>query len=128
MKAIQVTIDKGLLTELDVGPDHNLGLSANGEVCGPHSGPCGPAPVGSAVRTSDLPYSRAAGCMIKASTAPPEVQRDGRSAVLRRAISSYLRDQRERTFAERYRDAYGQDGGLGPQFAGWEDQGRWPEE
>jgi len=60
--------------------------------------------------------------------AAPEVQRDGRSAVLRRAISSYLRNQRERTLAERYRNAYGQGGGLGPEFAGWEDQGQWPEE
>ncbi|AUB84555.1 hypothetical protein [Candidatus Thiodictyon syntrophicum] len=128
MKALQFTIDKGLLTELNVGPDHNLALSANGEVCGPHSGPYGPAPVGSAVRTSDLPSSRVAGCTIKASTAPPEVQRDGHSAILRRAISGHPRDQREPTLAERYRHAYGQGGGLGPQFAGWEDQGRWPEE
>jgi hypothetical protein len=66
--------------------------------------------------------------MIKASTAPPEVQRDGRRAESRRAIASYLRDQRGRTLAERYVQAYGQGGGLGPQFAGWEDQGRWPEE
>ena len=72
MKAIQFTIDEGLLTELD---------------------------------------------------AAPEVQRDGRSAVLRRAISTYLRDQRERTITEGYRNAYSQGGGLGPEFAGWEDQG-----
>ena len=61
MKALQFTIDKGLLTELDVGPGHNLALSANGEVCGPHSGPYDPAPVGSAVRTRDLPSGRVAG-------------------------------------------------------------------
>jgi metal-responsive CopG/Arc/MetJ family transcriptional regulator len=60
--------------------------------------------------------------------AAPEVQRDGRSAVLRRAVSTYLRDQRKQTVAERYRKAYGQDGGLGAEYAGWEDQGQWPEE
>ena len=44
--------------------DQNPGPSANCEVCGPHSGPYGPAPVGSAVRTSDLPPSRMAGVTI----------------------------------------------------------------
>ena len=49
------------------GLDHNPGKSANCEFCGPHSGPYGPAPVGSAVRTSDLPSSKVAGVMIKAA-------------------------------------------------------------
>ncbi|WP_157817725.1 hypothetical protein [Candidatus Thiodictyon syntrophicum] len=37
------------------------------EVAGPHSGPYGPAPVGSAVRTSGLALGAVAGIMIEAA-------------------------------------------------------------
>jgi metal-responsive CopG/Arc/MetJ family transcriptional regulator len=58
-----------------------------------------------------------------------EVQRDGRSAVLRRAAEEYLDRRRAQLIRERYRQAYGADAtGLGTEFEGWEDQGSWPKE
>lgn len=55
-----------------------------------------------------------------------EVKREGRSAVLRRAVEEYLERRRKRSIAEQYRRAYGEKGGLGEEFEGWEDQGQWP--
>ncbi len=57
-----------------------------------------------------------------------EVQRLGRSAVLRRAVSEYLRRRQRREIAAAYARAYGSAAGLGEEFADWEDQGQWPEE
>jgi metal-responsive CopG/Arc/MetJ family transcriptional regulator len=57
-----------------------------------------------------------------------EAARDGRSAVLRRALSEYLERRRKRLVRERYERAYGTAAGLGEGFAGWEDQGEWPEQ
>jgi metal-responsive CopG/Arc/MetJ family transcriptional regulator len=57
-----------------------------------------------------------------------EVRKEGRSAVLRRAVAEYLRRKRRHTIAERYARAYGKESGLAKEFEGWEDQGRWPEE
>jgi len=59
--------------------------------------------------------------------ADEEVRRDGRSAVLRRAAELYLRQRRSRAIASAYGRAYGQKPGLGPEFAGWEGEGSWPE-
>ena len=59
--------------------------------------------------------------------ADEEVRRDGRSAVLRRAAEEYLRRRRKRAIADRYAAAYGTQPGLGKEFAGWEDEGSWPE-
>ena len=59
--------------------------------------------------------------------ADPEVKRDGRSAVLRRAVALYLRRRRARQVSESYARAYGQGEGLGDEFAGWEHEGVWPE-
>jgi len=59
--------------------------------------------------------------------ADEEVQRDGRSAVLRRAADQYLRSRRKRAVAEQYAKAYGAGAGLGPEFSGWDDEGAWPE-
>jgi metal-responsive CopG/Arc/MetJ family transcriptional regulator len=56
-----------------------------------------------------------------------EARRDGRSAVLRRATAEYLRRRARQEIAARYLQAYGQGRGLGDEFEGWEDQGRWPE-
>jgi metal-responsive CopG/Arc/MetJ family transcriptional regulator len=55
-----------------------------------------------------------------------EVRKFGRSAVLRRAAAEYLRRSRARRIAEAYRKAYGERGGLGNEFAGWEEEGAWP--
>jgi metal-responsive CopG/Arc/MetJ family transcriptional regulator len=60
--------------------------------------------------------------------ADPDVRRDGRSAVLRRAVSAYLKQRREQRIAEAYRQAYGEQRGIGPEFDGWEEQGQWPED
>ncbi len=55
-----------------------------------------------------------------------EVKREGRSAVLRRAVKEYLWRRRRRSIADQYRRAYGEGGGLGEEYEGWEDQGEWP--
>lgn len=55
-----------------------------------------------------------------------EVQRDGRSAVLRRAASEYLKRRRRIDIAKGYQRAYASKEGLGPEFEGWEDEGQWP--
>ena len=55
-----------------------------------------------------------------------EVKRVGRSAVLRRAVKEYLQRRRRRSIADQYRRAYGEEGDLGEEYDGWEDQGAWP--
>lgn len=59
--------------------------------------------------------------------ATDEVQRDGRSAVLRKAAAEYLIRRRRSEIAEAYERGYDSDTGLGEEFEGWEDQGSWPE-
>lgn len=60
--------------------------------------------------------------------ADEEVQRDGRSAVLRRAADEYLRRRRKRVLADRYARAYASSRGIRDEFGGWEDEGSWPEQ
>ena len=60
--------------------------------------------------------------------ATDEVQKEGRSAVLRRAVQAYLRQNARASITSQYRKAYRGDPGLGKEFAGWEDQGAWPDE
>lgn len=59
--------------------------------------------------------------------ATPEVKRYGRSAILRRATEEYLRRRDSHEIAERYAVAYGQASDIDKEFAGWEDEGQWPE-
>lgn len=59
--------------------------------------------------------------------ATEEVQKEGRSAVLRRAAEIFLRNRQRREIAEQYRRAYAGGKGLGEEFEGWEDEGVWPE-
>lgn len=66
--------------------------------------------------------------LLKQLDATEEVKQHGRSAVLRRAAVDYLRQRRKWTISERYKKAYGADGGIGDEFSGWEGQGEWPEE
>lgn len=56
-----------------------------------------------------------------------DVQKLGRSAVLRRAAAEYLRRHRARATAEGYRRAYGKFKGLGQEYRGWPEEGSWPE-
>jgi metal-responsive CopG/Arc/MetJ family transcriptional regulator len=60
--------------------------------------------------------------------ATEEVRREGRSAVLRRAIAEYLDRRRRHQIRDAYRRAYGDGVGLDDEFEGWEEQGAWPDE
>jgi predicted transcriptional regulator len=66
--------------------------------------------------------------LLRRLDATPEVQRDGRSAVLRRAVAEYLDRRRRLEIRERYREAYGEGEGLGAAYSGWEEEGAWPDE
>ena len=57
-----------------------------------------------------------------------ETKRDGRSAIFRRAVAEYLKHRRRESIAQRYREAYSKQSGLGPDFKGWENEGEWPNE
>ena len=57
-----------------------------------------------------------------------EVQRDGRSAVLRRAAELYLQQRRSGAISAAYRRAYGNGASLGKEFEGWQGEGKWPAE
>jgi hypothetical protein len=65
--------------------------------------------------------------LLRRLAADEEVRRFGRSAVMRRAADAYLKRSRSRRIAEAYRQAYGGRQGLGEEFAGWENEGAWPE-
>jgi len=56
-----------------------------------------------------------------------EVQKSGRSAVIRRAIADYLRRRRSSRISEAYRKAYSKGGTLGEELDGWTEEGSWPE-
>ncbi len=66
--------------------------------------------------------------LLEALDADEEVQRLGRSAVLRRAAAEYLRHRAAERVAEAYQRAYGETPGLGEEYEGWEGEGRWPDE
>jgi metal-responsive CopG/Arc/MetJ family transcriptional regulator len=55
-----------------------------------------------------------------------EVKRDGRSAVIRRATTEYLRRKRRASIAEAYKRGYGK---QPPQeLDGWTGEGEWPDD
>lgn len=66
--------------------------------------------------------------LLKILGSDPEVRRDGRSAVIRRALSWYMRRKRAERISEAYREAYGRGSGVDVELSGWEDEGTWPEE
>lgn len=57
----------------------------------------------------------------------PEVRALGRSAIFRKAVEAYLRRRRAASIATAYQQAYGRTPGLGRDFEGWQDEGKWPE-
>ena len=57
-----------------------------------------------------------------------ETKRQGRSAVFRKALAEYLKQLRWKFIAQRYREAYSKRAGLGPEFKGWENEGKTPNE
>lgn len=60
--------------------------------------------------------------------ATDEVQREGRSAVLRRAASEYLERRRSMQIRDGYVRAYGEGDPTEGDLAGWADEGVWPDE
>ncbi len=56
-----------------------------------------------------------------------EVQRNGRSAVIRRAVTDYLRKKHREAIAEAYQRGYGKHP-TDSDLNGWADQGTWPDE
>ena len=58
----------------------------------------------------------------------PEVKKEGRSAVLRRAATEYLERYRRRSITAQYEKGYSgsEEIGLGEEFSNWESQGQWP--
>ena len=58
--------------------------------------------------------------------ADEEVRRDGRSAVIRRAIAAYLKARRRQRTADAYRRGYA--GGVSEELVEWVGEGAWPEE
>ena len=57
-----------------------------------------------------------------------ETQRIGRSAVLRLAVTEYLNRRRRTEITRSYQRAYAAKPGLGGEFDGWEEEGKWPSE
>jgi len=66
--------------------------------------------------------------LLKRLDADAEVQQVGRSKVLRRAAAEYLKRSARRRISEAYKRGYAGVAGLGPEWAGWENEGVWPEE
>ncbi|MFH2005985.1 MAG: hypothetical protein ABI333_05295 [bacterium] len=60
--------------------------------------------------------------------AQEEVKRKGRSSVIRSAVEAWLRSTREQQIVQEYQRAYGEGGGLGGEWDGWEEEGTWLEE
>jgi len=56
-----------------------------------------------------------------------EVQRNGRSAVIRRAVTDYLRKKHREAIAEAYQRGYSKHP-TDSDLDGWADQGTWPGE
>lgn len=65
--------------------------------------------------------------LLRRLDADPDVQRVGRSAVMRRAITAYLHQRRAREIADAYRAGYGQDHGIDAEFSGWGELGQGPD-
>ncbi len=66
--------------------------------------------------------------VLAAFDADQEVQKKGRSAILRQIIREYLRHRHQVNIAREYQAAYGQNPGVDEEFAGWEEEGAWPSE
>ena len=65
--------------------------------------------------------------LLESLDADDEVQRRGRSAVLREAAAEYLRRRRHAAIAHRYEEAYGDGSGVDDELEGWSEEGIWPD-
>ena len=59
--------------------------------------------------------------------ADPEVQKEGRSAVFRRAVEAYLRQRRKERTERAYREGYARGSAVEQEFEDWPAEGAWPE-
>jgi len=66
--------------------------------------------------------------LLSALDADEEVKKLGRSALFRKIVAEFLESRRRTGISSRYRTAYGDGGGLGQEFAGWERESTWPAE
>ena len=66
--------------------------------------------------------------LLAALDADEEVKKIGRSALFRKIATEFLESRRRTGISSSYRKAYGDGGGIGPEFAGWESESIWPEE
>jgi metal-responsive CopG/Arc/MetJ family transcriptional regulator len=66
--------------------------------------------------------------LLRRLDADPEVRRDGRSAVLRRAATLYLRQKQDRDIADRYRRGYTGKPAAREELGPWSSDPIWPEE
>ncbi|MBI5549853.1 MAG: hypothetical protein HY901_38695 [Deltaproteobacteria bacterium] len=64
--------------------------------------------------------------LLKALDQDSEVRAKGRSAVLQKVVSEYLRSSRSVAIAQAYRQGYGKAGA--PDLEGWADERTWPAE
>jgi metal-responsive CopG/Arc/MetJ family transcriptional regulator len=58
----------------------------------------------------------------------PDVKRRGRSAVIRRLLTDYLRNRRRRAIGRAYERAYKSVDPLQGEWERWAEEGTWPEE
>jgi len=65
--------------------------------------------------------------LLESLDADDEVQRRGRSAVLREAAAGYLRRRRYAAIARGYEEAYGDGSGVDDDLEGWSEEGIWPD-
>ena len=58
--------------------------------------------------------------------ASEEVRREGRSAVLRRAVAEFLQRRQRQMIADQYREAYAAGFDADGELSGWSEEGSWP--
>ena len=58
--------------------------------------------------------------------ASEEVRREGRSAVLRRAVAEFLQRRQRQMIADQYREAYAAGFAADEELSGWSEEGSWP--
>jgi len=67
--------------------------------------------------------------LLEALERDEEVEQNGRSAVIRRAVTDYLRKKHREAIAEAYQRGYGEHPAASdPDLGSWAYQGTWPDE
>jgi metal-responsive CopG/Arc/MetJ family transcriptional regulator len=56
-----------------------------------------------------------------------DVQKRGRSKVLRELVASYLKERRQAIVDSQYAAGYGGEAQVHDELAGWDEEGEWPE-